>query len=141
MCYVPLFVFASLHSPCSFSSCHHVRHLGSLFTPFSLINAFIFCQIPNNRQNVLKSPKFVFISIAFHFLADKHRAHRGRQSIWVIMDLKHLKAFGHPGISQCKGPREQEGIMFHFLETGKSHMCLLDCLEVCVFRSMFYTHG
>lgn len=137
VCDVPLHVFAVLHLPFSYFPCHHVTHLGSLFIFPSLVNSFR-CQIPSNPQNVWKSPIFAFIPIAFHFNSDKHRAHRGRQSIWIIMGLKHLKAFGHPDIRRCKGPGVQESIMFCFSGRIKSQVCLLECLKVCMFRPVFY---
>lgn len=62
-------------------------------------------------------------------------AHYGRQSIWIIMGLKHLKAFGYPDIRWLKGPGERESIMFHFQKEASPRCVWLSVSSEPVYGS------
>lgn len=139
LCAVLLYVFTVLSQPFSDFPCHHITHPWSLSILCSLFNAFTDGKSPATSK-MSEHPIFASISIAFHFPTNKHKAHRGRQSIRVIMGLKHLKASGHPDTRQCKGPEEQGNITLQFLKRIESLMCFLKCLEGSLCRFILCMH-
>lgn len=117
MCAVFLYVFTVLSQPFSDFPCHHITHPWSLFILCSLFNAFTDSKSPATPPKMSERPHLCFYFDRISFSREQTQSSRGgevgwggRQSIRVIMGLKHLKASGHPDTTQCEGPEEQGNI-------------------------------